>query len=86
MRLYPSLGLRGTGLIVWCGCRRRERLLAVTARDVQRVAQTYLVEQIEKQDVAVAVLGEKKDWIKSEDGWDTFPLSLEPETKDKVKL
>lgn len=58
----------------------------MTARDVQRVAQTYLVEQIEKQDVAVAVLGEKKDWVKAEDGWDTFPLSLEPEVKDKIKL
>lgn len=58
----------------------------MTDRDVKRVAQTYLVEQIEKEDVAVAVLGEKKEWVKAEEGWDTFPLSLEPETKDKVKL
>lgn len=58
----------------------------MTDRDVKRVAQTYLVEQIEKEDVAVAVLGEKKEWVKAEAGWDTFPLSLEPETKDKVKL
>lgn len=58
----------------------------MTDRDVKRVAQTYLVEQIEKEDVAVAVLGEKKEWVRAEEGWDTFPLSLEPETKDKVKL
>lgn len=58
----------------------------MTDRDVKRVAQTYLVGQIEKEDVAVAVLGEKKEWVRAEEGWDTFPLSLEPETKDKVKL
>lgn len=58
----------------------------MTDHDVKRVAQKYLVEQIEKEDVAVAVLGEKKEWVKAEEGWDTFPLSLEPETKDKVKL
>lgn len=59
----------------------------MTARDVQRVAQTYLVDQIERRKMATAVLGEKKEWVKPEDGWDTFPLSLEPEAKsDKVKL
>lgn len=58
----------------------------MTDHDVKRVAQKYLVEQIDKEDVAVAVLGEKKEWVKAEEGWDTFPLSLEPETKDKVKL
>lgn len=58
----------------------------MTDHDVKRVAQKYLVEQIEKEDVAVAVLGEKKEWVKAEEGWDTFPLSLEPEIKDKVKL
>lgn len=67
--------------------RRREQLLGVGARNIQEVAQKYLVGKIEKREMAIAVLGEKKEWVRPEDHWDTFPLSIEPESSmEKVKL
>lgn len=61
--------------------------------DIREAAQKYLVNQIAANETAIAVLGEKKDWV-SENEWNVFPLSLEPEpfgdavvdTMEKVRL
>ncbi|KAH0605113.1 uncharacterized protein H6S33_005095 [Morchella sextelata] len=65
---------------------RREQLLAVTGKDIQKVAENYLIKQINSGQTAVAVLGEKKEWSTPEAGWDIFPLSLESEKDAKVTL
>lgn len=65
---------------------RREQLLAVTGKDIQKVAENYLIKQINSGQTAVAVLGEKKEWSTPEAGWDIFPLSLESENDAKVTL
>jgi Zn-dependent M16 (insulinase) family peptidase len=54
--------------------QRRERLLDVTAEDVQRVADQFLVQRADKS--SVAVLGEKKDWVSQANGWDVRDLHM----------
>ena len=53
---------------------RRERLLDVTAKDVKTVAQKYLVDGSDKS--SLAVLGEKKPWLKEADGWKIRDLGM----------
>ncbi|KAH7131999.1 Metalloenzyme, LuxS/M16 peptidase-like protein [Dendryphion nanum] len=53
---------------------RRERLLDVTADDVQRVADEFLVKRASESNIAV--LGEKKDWANSTNGWDIRDLGM----------
>ena len=54
--------------------RRREQLLDVTKEDVRDIAQKYLVEGL--KDMRVAVLGEKKDWVKEAEGWTIKSVEL----------
>ncbi len=60
--------------------KRREQLLDVKKEDVQEVAQRFLVTGMKNG--RVAVLGEKKDWVREEDGWaiKTIELSKLSET------
>ncbi|KAF2474696.1 uncharacterized protein BDR25DRAFT_301357 [Lindgomyces ingoldianus] len=53
---------------------RRERLLDVTAEDVQRVADRHLVQRAAES--SVAILGEKKDWVDVKNGWDVRDLGM----------
>lgn len=53
---------------------RRELLLDVTVEDVRRVAEKYLVD-IDEERSAVAVLGEKKEWV--DEKWAVLDLSTE---------
>jgi Zn-dependent M16 (insulinase) family peptidase len=53
---------------------RRERLLDVTAEDVQRVADKFLVQRASES--SVAVLGEKKDWANTANGWELRDLHM----------
>lgn len=53
---------------------RRERLLDVTAEDVQRVADQFLVQRADNS--SVAVLGEKKDWASQANGWEIRDLHM----------
>lgn len=46
---------------------RREQLLDVTAEQVQRVADEFLVKRASES--SVAILGEKKDWAVEKNGW-----------------
>ncbi|KAF7586807.1 Mitochondrial presequence protease [Aspergillus hancockii] len=52
--------------------RWREQILDVTAKDVNEVAQTFLVDGSRR---SVCLLGEKKDWTES-DGWEVRKLSM----------
>ncbi|XHG00776.1 Mitochondrial presequence protease [Aspergillus wentii] len=52
--------------------RWREQVLDVTAKDVNQVAQNFLVEGSRR---SACLLGEKKDWAES-DGWDLRKLSM----------
>ena len=52
--------------------------------DIRRVANDYLIEKIKEMDTAVAVLGEKKDWVNEE--WSIFPLSLDTEQPELPSL
>lgn len=54
--------------------RKREQFLDVGIKDVQEVAQKYLVEGITK--LSLAVLGEKKDWVHERDGWQVKNLQM----------
>ncbi|KAI9834832.1 MAG: Mitochondrial presequence protease [Sarea resinae] len=54
--------------------RRREQLLDVKAEDVKEAAQNFLVEGIEKANVAV--LGEKRDWVREAEGWEFKDLGM----------
>ncbi|KAL5341303.1 mitochondrial presequence protease [Aspergillus crustosus] len=54
--------------------RWREQVLDVTAKDVNEVAQTFLVEGTRQ---SVCLLGEKKDWAEPE-GWEVRKLSMNP--------
>lgn len=56
---------------------RRERLLDVTAEQVQAVADQFLVQRA--QESSVAVLGEKKDWVKESEGWELRDLGMQKE-------
>ena len=53
---------------------KREQLLDVNREDVKDVAQRFLVEGM--KDVRLAVLGERKDWVKEEDGWNIKNIEL----------
>lgn len=53
---------------------KREQLLDVKKEDIREVAQRYLVEGM--KDARIAVLGEKKDWIKEEAGWSIKSMDL----------
>jgi Zn-dependent M16 (insulinase) family peptidase len=52
--------------------RWREQILDVTAKDVNEVAHTFLVDGSRR---SVCLLGEKKDWAESE-GWEVRKLSM----------
>ena len=54
--------------------RKREQLLDVTKADLRDVAQKHLVEGW--KDARIAVLGEKKDWVRESDGWTVKSLKL----------
>ncbi|THC93078.1 hypothetical protein EYZ11_007444 [Aspergillus tanneri] len=54
--------------------RWREQLLDVTAKDVNEAAETFLVNGTRR---SVCLLGEKKDWVESED-WEVRKLSMNP--------
>ncbi|KAL2815581.1 Metalloenzyme, LuxS/M16 peptidase-like protein [Aspergillus cavernicola] len=54
--------------------RWREQVLDVSAKDVNEVAQTFLVESSRR---SVCLLGEKKDWAEPE-GWEVRKLSMNP--------
>ncbi|KAF2112440.1 Metalloenzyme, LuxS/M16 peptidase-like protein [Lophiotrema nucula] len=53
---------------------RRERLLDVTAEQVQKVADQYLVQRAAEG--SVAILGEKKDWANAANGWEIQDLHM----------
>lgn len=53
---------------------RRERLLDVTSQDVQRVADEFLVKR--SSESSIAILGEKKDWASTTNGWDVRDLHM----------
>ncbi|KKK23823.1 hypothetical protein ARAM_001512 [Aspergillus rambellii] len=55
--------------------RWREQVLDVTAKDVNEVAQTFLVDGSRR---SVCLLGEKKDWAEPE-GWEVRKLSMNPD-------
>lgn len=54
--------------------RKRGQLLDVTKEDVRRVAEKYLIEGI--PGASLAVLGERKDWVREADGWDVKTLRM----------
>jgi len=56
---------------------RRERLLDVTAEQVQTVADKFLVKRAAES--SMAILGEKKEWAKESDGWEFRDLGMAPE-------
>ncbi|RMZ74002.1 Mitochondrial presequence protease [Pyrenophora seminiperda CCB06] len=58
---------------------RRERLLDVTAEQVQAVADQFLVSRA--QESSMAILGEKKDWVKESDGWQFRDLGMSEAAK-----
>ena len=53
---------------------KREQLLDVKKEDLREVAQRYLVEGM--KDARIAVLGEKKDWVKDKASWSIKSLGL----------
>ena len=53
---------------------KREQLLDVTKEQVLEVAQRYLVESMD--DASLALLGERKEWVKDSDGWDVRTLDM----------
>ncbi|KAK5044644.1 Mitochondrial presequence protease, partial [Cryomyces antarcticus] len=53
---------------------RREQLLDVTIADVRDAAEKFLVGGIEKENLAV--LGERKEWVKEADGWQIRDLGM----------
>ncbi|KAI9750811.1 MAG: Mitochondrial presequence protease [Lichina confinis] len=60
--------------------RRREQLLDVTAEDVQRAANDYVTNPVERG--YLAVLGPKQGWLKEADGWNISELGTEALTAD----
>ncbi|KAF2876458.1 Metalloenzyme, LuxS/M16 peptidase-like protein [Massariosphaeria phaeospora] len=59
---------------------RRERLLDVTAADIQMVADQFLVQRASES--SVAVLGESKDWASAKNGWKIVDVGM----AEKIKL
>ncbi len=63
---------------------RRERLLDVTKEQVREVAQTYVVDALERGEGRMVFLGEKQPWI--DGSWETRHMGIssqEPEITDK---
>jgi Zn-dependent M16 (insulinase) family peptidase len=58
--------------------RWRERVLDVTAADVNQAAQRFLVNGPRQ---AICVLGEKKDWATAEN-WDVRKLSMNAQPEE----
>lgn len=58
----------------------RESLLSVTKDDIQRVAQTYLVEA-KDEDISTAILGEPKSWIDDDKSWNVKTLNISAEAE-----
>ncbi|EUC40144.1 hypothetical protein COCMIDRAFT_9924 [Bipolaris oryzae ATCC 44560] len=58
---------------------RRERLLDVTAEQVQAVADEFLVQRA--QESSIAILGERKDWVKESDGWQFRDMGMSDAAK-----
>lgn len=54
--------------------RKREQLLDVTKEDVRNVAETYLIHGM--PGAALAVIGERRDWVREDDGWDVKRLQM----------
>ncbi|KAH0542232.1 Mitochondrial presequence protease [Glutinoglossum americanum] len=63
---------------------RREQLLDVTERDVGEAAQKYLVEGMDKRNLAV--LGETSGWVKADDGWEVLDLGMAPAAVSEEEL
>ncbi|KAF2003427.1 presequence protease-like protein [Amniculicola lignicola CBS 123094] len=53
---------------------RRERLLDVTAEQVQKVADEFLVQRAAES--SIAILGEKKDWVTEKNGWEVRDMGM----------
>ena len=53
---------------------KREQLLDVRKEDLKDVAQRFLVEGMEG--AQLAVLGERKEWVKEQDGWEVKESSI----------
>lgn len=58
---------------------RRERLLDVTAEQVQAVANEFLVQRA--QECSIAILGERKEWTKENDGWQFRDMGMSEAAK-----
>jgi Zn-dependent M16 (insulinase) family peptidase len=63
---------------------RRERLLDVTAEQVQSVADEFLVQRAEEANIAV--LGEKKDWASAANGWEFRDLGMAEKIEEAADL
>lgn len=63
--------------------RKREQLLDVQIRDIQRVAQKYLVDGLGK--ATVAVLGERKEWIDEREGWHVKNIQIIEASEDAAE-
>jgi len=63
---------------------RRERLLDVKINDIREAANHYLIDRIRAQRTAIAVLGERKEWL--DGSWNVFPLSLEGDSSEAEKV
>ncbi|KAH9860767.1 Mitochondrial presequence protease [Plenodomus biglobosus] len=53
---------------------KRNRLLDTTRLEIMEVAQKYLVQEASK--ASIAILGEKKDWVKESEGWQFRDLGM----------
>jgi len=53
---------------------KREQMLDVKKEDVREVAQRYVVDGM--SNARIALLGEKKEWVKAEDGWTFHKMEL----------
>jgi len=63
--------------------RRREQLLDVTATQVKEAADEFLVRRAEQS--SIAVLGEKKDWVKESEGWEFRDLGMSSSSEEAVR-
>lgn len=52
----------------------REQLLDVTAKDVNLVAEKYLVQRMSESNVVV--LGKEQDWVNPSEGWIQMPMNM----------
>jgi Zn-dependent M16 (insulinase) family peptidase len=63
---------------------RRERLLDVSAAQVQEVADKFLVQRAGEANLAV--LGEKKDWVDAKSGWELRDLGMAEKMEEGAAL